>query len=96
MQAKQQVAPLQTNEVANIRRKTASFDVEQYNFRESFRQEAPYKYDSETPYSKLDAVSLFPYFIHIHLPIYLIIYSSLLNTKSVMRKFSKWNKNYND
>ncbi len=54
MQAKQQVAPLQTNEVANIRRKTAAFDVEQYNFREKFRQEAPYKYDSEKPYDRLD------------------------------------------
>lgn len=56
MQAKQQVAPLQTNEVANIRRKTASFDVEQYNFREGFRQEAPFRYDSERPYRKLDEV----------------------------------------
>ena len=58
MQAKQQVAPLQTNEVANIRRKAASFDVEQYNFRESFRQEAPFKYDSENPYGKLDNVKI--------------------------------------
>ncbi len=54
MQAKQQVAPLQTNEVASIRRKTASFDVEQYNFREAFRQEAPFKYESERPYKKID------------------------------------------
>ncbi|CAF0714705.1 unnamed protein product [Brachionus calyciflorus] len=54
MQAKQLVAPLQTNEVANIRRKTASFDVEQYNFREAFRQEAPFRYDSDRPYKKLD------------------------------------------
>ena len=38
MQAKQQVGPLQTNEVANIRRKTAAFDVEQYSFREGFRK----------------------------------------------------------
>ena len=56
MQAKQQVGPLQTNEVSNLRRKTASFDVEQYNFREGFRQEAPFLYDSERPYSKLDYV----------------------------------------
>ncbi len=56
MQSKQQVAPLQTNEVANIRRKTASFDVQQYEFREKFRQEAPFKYDSEAPYDKLDQV----------------------------------------
>jgi dynein heavy chain len=58
MQAKQQVGPLQTNEVANIRRKTAAFDVEQYTFRENFRKEAPFLYDSEKPYSKLDDVIL--------------------------------------
>ncbi len=58
MQAKQQVAPLQTNEVANIRRKAASLDVEQYNFREAFRQEAPFRYDSKQPYSKLDECHL--------------------------------------
>ena len=57
MQAKQQVAPLQTNEVSNVRRKTASFDVEQYNFREKFRSEAPFKYDSQEPYKKLDHVN---------------------------------------
>jgi dynein heavy chain len=58
MQAKQQVAPLQTNEVSNIRRKIASFDVEQYNFREKFRQEAPFKHDSEHPYDRLDQVRI--------------------------------------
>ena len=56
MQAKQQVGPLQTNEVANIRRKCASFDVEQYTFRENFRKDAPFLYDSDRPYSKLDNV----------------------------------------
>lgn len=56
MQAKQMVASLQTNEVANIRRKTASFDVEQYNFREGFRKDAPFKYDSVDPYKSLDTV----------------------------------------
>ncbi len=59
MQAKQLVASLQTNEVANIRRKTAAFDVEQYNFREAFRQEAPFKYESQEPYKCLDTVRLF-------------------------------------
>ena len=47
---------MQTNEVSNIRRKTASFDVEQYNFRESFRKKAPFLYDSTQPYDKLDQV----------------------------------------
>ena len=59
MQAKQAVSPLQTAEVSNIRRKTASFDVEQYNFREEFRKQAPFLYNSSAPYQKLDEVSLF-------------------------------------
>lgn len=59
MQAKQQVGPLQSNEMSNIRRKTASFDVEQYNFREFFRQEAPFKYESVNPYVTLDTVCLY-------------------------------------
>jgi dynein heavy chain len=56
MQAKQAVSPLQTAEVANLRRKTASFDVEQYSFRENFRKNAPFTYASQDPYSKLDMV----------------------------------------
>ncbi len=57
MQAKQQVSPLQTAEVANLRRKIASFDVSQYSFREGFRKEAPFLSDSDRPYSKLDEVN---------------------------------------
>jgi dynein heavy chain, axonemal len=59
MQAKQQVGPLQTNEVANLRRKTASFDVAQYEFRENFRKEAPFLYESDKPYNKIDNVIRF-------------------------------------
>lgn len=55
-QAKQMCSSLQTNEVSNIRRKTASFDVEQYNFREAFRKKAPFLYSSEEPYEKLNKV----------------------------------------
>ncbi|XP_036372722.1 dynein heavy chain 9, axonemal [Megalops cyprinoides] len=51
---KQQVAPLQANEVASLRRKCASFDVEQHNFRERFRKEGPFRFDSENPYHMLD------------------------------------------
>lgn len=54
---KQQVAPLQANEVANIRRKTASFDVSQHKFRESFRAIPPFKFDCDKPYAHLDKVS---------------------------------------
>ncbi|KAG8542256.1 hypothetical protein GDO81_027097, partial [Engystomops pustulosus] len=51
---KQHVAPLQANEVTQLRRKCASFDVEQFNFRERFRKEAPFRFDSISPYQTLD------------------------------------------
>lgn len=51
---KQQVAPLQTNEVANIRRKTASFDVQQHTFRETFRSIGPFFYNCPNAYTELD------------------------------------------
>lgn len=40
---KQQVAPLQAIEVASLRRKCASFDVEQHTFREHFRNNGPFR-----------------------------------------------------
>ncbi|XP_073516352.1 dynein axonemal heavy chain 9 isoform X1 [Phyllobates terribilis] len=51
---KQQVAPLQANEVTLLRRNCATFDVEQHNFREHFRKEAPFRFDSISPYQTLD------------------------------------------
>ncbi|XP_013068368.2 dynein beta chain, ciliary [Biomphalaria glabrata] len=51
---KQQVAPLQANEVTNIRKKSASFDVNQYKFRERFRVIPPFKYECDKPYEHLD------------------------------------------
>ncbi|KAJ8318719.1 LOW QUALITY PROTEIN: hypothetical protein KUTeg_003810 [Tegillarca granosa] len=51
---KQQVAPLQATEVANIRRKSATFDVSQHKFREKFRSIPPFRYDCEKPYLSLD------------------------------------------
>ncbi|XP_077110730.1 dynein axonemal heavy chain 9 isoform X2 [Ranitomeya variabilis] len=51
---KQQVAPLQANEVTLLRRNCATFDVEQHNFRERFRKEAPFRFDSISPYQTLD------------------------------------------
>jgi len=54
--SKQQVAPLHANEVANIRRKSATFDVNQHKFREKFRGIPPFKYDCERPYESLDKV----------------------------------------
>ena len=54
LNVKQQVAPLQTNEVANLRRKVANFDVRQYEFREKFRKDLPFGYDQTHVYKKLD------------------------------------------
>ncbi|XP_067673689.1 dynein beta chain, ciliary-like [Haliotis asinina] len=51
---KQTVAPLQANEVANIRKKSATFDVNQHKFREKFRHIKPFRYDCERPYDLLD------------------------------------------
>ncbi|XP_030631579.1 dynein axonemal heavy chain 9 isoform X2 [Chanos chanos] len=54
MVVKQHVAPLQASEVASLRRKCTSFDVEQHAFREEFRKKAPFRFDSENPYQMLD------------------------------------------
>ncbi|KAK3590847.1 hypothetical protein CHS0354_024585 [Potamilus streckersoni] len=51
---KQQVAPLQATEVANVRRKSATFDVNQHKFREKFRQIPPFRYECDKPYESLD------------------------------------------
>ncbi|CAN9508871.1 unnamed protein product [Ophioblennius macclurei] len=51
---KQQVAPLQAIEVTSLRRKCATFEVEQHTFRERFRKEGPFRFDSESPYQMLD------------------------------------------
>ncbi|XP_034563350.1 dynein heavy chain 9, axonemal [Notolabrus celidotus] len=55
---KQQVAPLQAIEVTNLRRKCASFDVEQHTFREHFRKNGPFRFDSGSPYQMLDSFHL--------------------------------------
>ncbi|CAG2194980.1 unnamed protein product [Mytilus edulis] len=52
---KQQVAPLQATEVANIRRNTATFDVNQHKFREHFRSIPPFRYNCEKPYNSIDS-----------------------------------------
>ncbi|KAL2077982.1 hypothetical protein ACEWY4_025667 [Coilia grayii] len=51
---KQHVAPLQASEVACLRRKCTSFDVEQHTFREDFRNNGLFRFDSENPYEMLD------------------------------------------
>ena len=53
---KQAVAPLQANEVSIIRRKLATFDVKQHEFREKFRKTAPFSFDSSDIYARIDGV----------------------------------------
>ena len=55
---KQDVAPLQVEEVSNLRRKLATFDVRQHEFRESFREKAPFAYAATHPYVRINRVSL--------------------------------------
>ncbi|XP_032287636.1 dynein heavy chain 9, axonemal [Phoca vitulina] len=52
---RQQVAPLQVNEVAVLRQRCSAFDLEQQQFREQFRREAPFRFDSTDPHRVLDA-----------------------------------------
>ncbi len=53
---KQGVAPLQAAEVGIIRKKLASFDVKQHRFRENFRKTAPFDFNSEDFYTRMDEV----------------------------------------
>ncbi|KAM4663589.1 dynein axonemal heavy chain 17 [Discoglossus pictus] len=57
-QMKQNVAPLQANEVTNIRRKCQQFEIRQQDFREKFKEKAPLSFDHPDPYTALDAVYL--------------------------------------
>ncbi|XP_039379207.1 dynein heavy chain 11, axonemal isoform X1 [Mauremys reevesii] len=51
---KHEVAPLQASEVTLIRKKFASFNGKQIEFRERFRVEAPFCFDAKNPYVLLD------------------------------------------
>lgn len=53
---KQNVAPQQANEVNLLRRKLASFDVQQHEFREKFRKTAPFAYEADYIYARVDRV----------------------------------------
>ncbi|XP_075415820.1 dynein axonemal heavy chain 17 [Tenrec ecaudatus] len=54
LQVKQNVAPLQANEVNILRRKCQQFELKQYEFREKFRQEAPFSFSDPEPYKSLN------------------------------------------
>ncbi|XP_057629488.1 dynein axonemal heavy chain 9 isoform X4 [Chionomys nivalis] len=51
---RQQVAPLQANEVALLRQRCTAFDTQQQQFRERFRKEAPFRFDNVDPHHMLD------------------------------------------
>ncbi|XP_067164351.1 dynein axonemal heavy chain 17 [Apteryx mantelli] len=53
-QVKQNVAPLQANEVNILRRKCQQFEVRQQEFREKFRENAPFSYTDPDPYKSLN------------------------------------------
>ncbi|XP_008590720.1 PREDICTED: dynein heavy chain 17, axonemal-like [Galeopterus variegatus] len=54
MQVKQNAAPLQANEVNILRRKCQQFELKQHEFREKFRQEAPFAFSDPDPYKSLN------------------------------------------
>nr|XP_060503678.1 dynein axonemal heavy chain 17 [Panthera onca] len=54
IQVKQNVAPLQANEVNILRRKCQQFELKQHEFREKFRQEAPFTFTDPDPYKSLN------------------------------------------
>ena len=69
---KQAVAPLQANEVSIIRRKLATFDVKQHEFREKFRNTAPFTFESSDIYPRIDGVRKFDVFVCVCL-VFLIV-----------------------
>ncbi|XP_041076181.1 dynein heavy chain 17, axonemal-like [Polyodon spathula] len=54
LQVKQNVAPLQSNEVNIIRRKCQQFEIRQYEFREKFREEPFFRFSFPDPHAALD------------------------------------------
>uniref|UniRef100_A0A8C6JKW0 Dynein axonemal heavy chain 17 n=1 Tax=Melopsittacus undulatus TaxID=13146 RepID=A0A8C6JKW0_MELUD len=52
---KHHVAPLQASEGAELRRRCAELEGRQRRFRERFRTEAPFRFDTKKPYQVLDA-----------------------------------------
>ncbi|XP_025217595.1 dynein heavy chain 17, axonemal [Theropithecus gelada] len=54
IQVKQNVAPLQANEVSILRRKCQQFELKQHEFREKFRRKAPFSFSDPNPYKSLN------------------------------------------
>ena len=54
--AKQQVASLQANEIAAVRKKLGSFELRQLQFRDEFHRQDFFRYDCANPYRTLDYI----------------------------------------
>uniref|UniRef100_A0A673VKH9 Dynein axonemal heavy chain 17 n=1 Tax=Suricata suricatta TaxID=37032 RepID=A0A673VKH9_SURSU len=54
IQVRQNVAPLQANEVNILRRRCQQFELRQHEFREKFRKEAPFSFVDPDPYRSLN------------------------------------------
>ncbi|NWI70492.1 DYH17 protein, partial [Todus mexicanus] len=54
LRVKQNVAPLQANEVNVIHKKCQQFEIQQHTFREKFREKAPFSYTDPNPYKSLN------------------------------------------
>lgn len=57
---KQVVAPLQSDEVAKVRKWASEFEGNQFKYRESFLKIEAFQYECEEPYKILDKVSTGP------------------------------------
>jgi dynein heavy chain len=54
--AKQQVASLQANEIAAVRKKLGSFELRQLQFRDEFHRQDFFRFSCEDPYKTLDHI----------------------------------------
>uniref|UniRef100_A0A452UEG0 Dynein axonemal heavy chain 17 n=1 Tax=Ursus maritimus TaxID=29073 RepID=A0A452UEG0_URSMA len=93
IQVKQNVAPLQANEVNILRRKCQQFELKQHEFREKFRREAPFSFTDPDPYKSLNKPLLFSHrfeaTIPEDLPI-LHVFPPQVNTSIDNWKTTKW------
>lgn len=55
---KQQITPLQSNQVLNIRNQIVDMEKKQNDLRERFLRDAPFKYDTKDPYAGMHIVQL--------------------------------------
>ena len=80
---KQDVAPLQANEANVLRKKLASFDVKQHEFRENFRKTAPFTIEAKGSYARIDRVSTCMYICMLYfISVYISITGKCTNQRN--------------